>query len=203
MALWSAFHGYILPDVIGCPVPLLDQKLIDTARDFCTRSKFWRHSQMFTVTSGQTVFTLTPPDGTEAVALLSAKAGDDDNLKVKTKAGLPPDFAAVEASDFEGAALLTPLTFTVAPWLDAGTKLYVVAAIRPTRAATGVDDAVWAEHVEAIAWGVKYRLWSQPKQDWTDPKAALMARAEYENRVHHAANIDWRENGDRRVKTWG
>lgn len=202
MALWSAFHGRVLPDVIGCPLPLLDQKLIETARDFCTRSKSWRHQQTFTVATGQKVFTLTPPTGTEAVALLSAKA-DDEDITVKTKSGLPPDFAVVEAGEFEGAALLTPLTFTVAPWLQAGAKLYVVAAIRPTHDATGVDDAVWAEHVEAIAWGAKYRLWSQPRQDWTEPNLASLARAEYEDRVHHAANIDWRENGERRTKSWG
>lgn len=202
MKTWADFHGYILPDVIGCPIPLLDQKLIETVRDFCTRSKAMRHSETMTVGAGQTTFTFTLPTETEAVAIKSATA-DEEPIKVKSFEQLPPDWSTVEARQFNGLALINRAAFTVAPWLPAGASLHVVAAIRPTHEAEGVDDAFWAEHVEAIAWGVKYRLWSQPRKDWTDLNNASQARGEYETRLSSAANIRWREQGSRYVKAWG
>ena len=41
MKALDQFHPFILPDVMGCPVPTMNHHLLLAAREFCQKTKAW------------------------------------------------------------------------------------------------------------------------------------------------------------------
>lgn len=201
MKLWADFHPYVLPDVFGCPEPLLDQALRETARDFCTRTKVWRQwMDPFAASGTSNVIEFDAEPGSEVVAV-TALTVDGDDYSVLGSQDLPSGWQSekhgnlkektmVHINSQEGFFYPTPL---------AGQIIIFQLALRPTMTGTGVGDVIFAEFTEVIASGTKARLMVKPRKEWTDLQTAAMFGMHYERMVHQAANTAWRQSAERRT----
>lgn len=201
MKLWADFHPYVLPDVTGCPIPLLDQALRDTARDFCTRTKAWRQwMDPFTASGSSSVYEFEADQGTEVVAAVAVSVAGEDYSVLGSHAlpaswqsgeqGRIKDKTMVHISSSEGVFYPMPM---------AGDSIVFQLALRPPMSGTGVGDVIFAEFTEAIAAGTKARLMAKPRKEWTDLQTAAMFGMQYERMVHLAANTAWHQSAERRT----
>lgn len=201
MKLWADFHPYVLPDVPGCPEPLLDQALRETAREFCTRTKVWTEwRDPFSASGNQRVFEFDADAGSEVVAAVSASVNGEP-YSVFGSHKLPAGWQDEANGCVKDHTLIhiNSKEFVLYPKPNAGESIVIELALRPTMTATGVGDVVFEEFTESIAWGTKYRLWTKPGRPWTNPQSAVQAKVEYESGVHAAANQAWRQSAEKRV----
>lgn len=204
MKTWDNFHPLVRPDAVMCPVPMVDQALMLTARDFCLRTAVWREwADTFYANGLKNRFDFDLPSGAELVKATRALV-DGQDVTVYPPGKLPSDWQTATTSG--GKTFLVHidlLEFLICPKPAAGIAVAVEVALRPTMNATGVGDVVFERHAEAIAAGAKARLLAQPGKAWTELAAAAMARAEYERAVPAAANEEWRLTSDKRVRKAG
>lgn len=205
MKLWADFHPYVLPDVPGCPEPMLDQALRETARDFCTRTKAWAEwMDPFTASSARALYEFEPDAGTEVVAALAATVGKDEYTVLGSK-DLPAAWQDGEQGKVKDKTLIhvNSKEFILYPAPSAGQRITLQLALRPTMAGTGVGDVIFEEFTEAIAAGAKSKLMAKPRKEWTDLQTAAICGLEFERRVSMAANKDWHQSAQRRVSKAG
>jgi hypothetical protein len=201
MKLWADFHPYVLPDVFGCPEPMLDQALRETAREFCKRAKVWKKwSDSFLASGNQRLFEFDVLPGSEVVAAVRASV-DGEDYSVLGSHALPAGWQDEANGGVKDCTLIhvNSKEFVLYPKPNAGESIVLELALRPTMTATGVGDVVFEEFTEAIAWGTKYRLWTKPNKPWTNPQSAAQAKVEFEGYVHSAANQAWRQSAEKRV----
>ena len=201
MKAWADFHPYVLPDVPGCPEPMLDQALRETARDFCTRTKAWAEwMDPLTASSARALYEFEPDAGTEVVAALAATVGEDGYAVIGAQA-LPAAWQDGKQGCVKDKTLIhvSSKEFILYPAPSAGQRITLQLALRPTMAGTGVGDVIFDEFAEAIAAGAKAKLMARPRKEWTDLQSAAMYGMEFERRVTLAANKDWHQSAQQRV----
>lgn len=205
MKTWDAFHPLVMADVIGCPIPMVDQALRNAAREFCQRTKAWTEwADTFTAPGGTNRFNFVVPDGAELVSARRASV-DGVYLDVLASDSLPGDWQqGYDTGPEKSLVHIDTVEYLLYPRPSAGAVIAIEMALQPSITATSVGDVILAQHAEAIAWGAKYRLLSKPGKDWTDTATAAQARAEFERSVHHAANTAFRQKApdQHRVKKW-
>lgn len=186
---------------MGCPYPVIDHHLRQATRDFCQRSGAWRF-WADPVTADGTVnrfdYDLSP--GQEIVRIARALR-NNCALAITAGRGLPDDWQDA-TPDFEQDTLVhfDNLQFMVFPVPEAGDLLTVEMVVKPSQAATGVDDALFAAFVDEISAGAKSRIQMLPKQDWSDVTSAAVNAATFERAIHSAANRDVQRSNSRGLR---
>lgn len=200
MKAWASFHPYVLPDVIGCPIPVVDHALREAAREFCLRSHAWRETEEFEAPGAINLFDFDTPNGTDLLKVISASVAGDE-LDVFTS--IPSDWSISTPCD--GLYHAGEGEYMVFGTPSAGAPIQIVISVRPSVTATGVGNELFASHADDIAAGAKARLLRSPRKEWTDLAQAGIFKAEFESAIHSAANKDFMQASaaNRRVKTWG
>lgn len=162
---------YALPDLPGCPEFVVLDALRDSARDFCKRSRFVRHTTGVTAGPEGLVLSATLPSEQEVCGVIE---GDCLRLNVY------------------GALLLEEGTTR---------QLAAVLALRPTKAASSLDDRLH-DYRRAIASGAVQILAASAGKDWSNPDLARYHGGQFEDAVVAAnrAGIDPGGNRPRRTK---
>lgn len=168
MTALSTVLPYVLPHVAGCPLPVVDQAILRAAIRFCAETGVWRHTHATTPAVGTTVsYAFAPPTDARVERVLAAWL-DGQPLTVKnatdmlgvadwqTKTGKP-----------ECLVVLSDSQFRVYPLGDGDIDMEVT--LKPSRAATDIDDNVAEAHIEAIADGALEILAAYPGKPWTSP----------------------------------
>ena len=206
MKPWSAFHPLVIADVTGCPVPMLDQALRNAAREFCKRTKAWAEwADAFTASGTTNRFDFDVGGGAELVAARRASV-DGTWLNILDSDSLPGDWQQRDDTGPDGSLVHIDSTeYLIYPKPGAGAVIAIEMALRPSAAATGVGDVILESYAEAVAWGAKYRLQSQPGKAWTEPASAKQALMEFERAINAAANNGFSQKAPslHRVKKWG
>lgn len=206
MKHWPAFYPLIIPDVPGCPDPMVNLALVSAAREFCQRSGAWLEwADTFDATGGTQRFDFDLPSQTELVAAKRATV-DGNDVSVLGRASLPPGWDQTGFTFDKRALIHIDFTeFVLYPVPSSGTKVSILMALKPDQTALGVSDAVFTGHSEVIAKGALKRLLSQPNKPYTDLNSAAIANSQFETGVHLAANAVFRQASvvERRVKKWG
>ena len=170
MAAFSAFRPYVMPDVPGCPQVMID----DAIRGGCRQFAFDTWAVRYDVPAFNTVdatqsYVLTPPSQHEIFSVaVVVKDGEDPALSPVI------DHASVRYVQTAGS----PTFFwykSTALWLfptpNVVVNLEVEAVIRPTQAATTVDDQ-FLEYRDAVAAWAKYKLMMVSGKSWYNPSDA-------------------------------
>lgn len=201
MKAWADFHSLVLPSVLGCPIPTVDNALRLTARDFCKRTREWRESESITAPGVNNLFSIVLPLETELVRIISADVSGDP-LAIFGRGELPTDWAVCTPPD--GLYHVATTEYRVFPVPAASTVITIESAVMPDTAGTGVGDDVYDRYAEAIADGALARL-MEMRQPWGDIEMAGIKGARYERAVHHAANRDFMQTApaQRRVQPQG
>ena len=189
MAALSDFYRYITMDVPGCPQPVIDRAIVDTAIDFCTRTGAWKAwSDPVTSMAGVSEYDIEIPANAlvrqvECVALGMKQLGAISDL---LETGDLPNWQDVSGvptrAMFDDA--LNGVRVVPTPTIGNETMRFLVSYV-PTESATTVPDVLLQRHARGFGAGVKAALQLQ-KQAWGDPNAAVINSAFYEDAIQAA-----------------
>lgn len=174
----SAFFPRLLPSVIGCPEPLAQQALLDSAIEFCGRSLAVTTTlEAVTLAAGEASFEVETPKNTIIAQVLNLWF-DGSELDAAPYA----EATAVSSSNgaprfFYGQDIDEAFNITLMPAPDTTVTGGVImrVALKPTRTATTVHDILFERYAPAIVDGALAILMAIPDQSYTNEQKALVA----------------------------
>jgi hypothetical protein len=189
MSTPADFYPLILTDVPGCPQPLVDQMVINTAVDFCTRTRIWQAwNEPVAVAGTVSRYSLDQQSGGRIQAILEAKL-DGENLTSANFSQLSqwnqnwrnetgkPQFYYLDDDENEIVLVPTPIA--------TGALEALVSHVPPFTAAR-VPTVLYRRFAEGIAAGAKARLQAMPGVEWANPATAQYNISLYEDAVRSA-----------------
>lgn len=179
MQALSAFYSRILPYLPGCSEPLVDQVLVDAAIDFCENSLAIRQNlDSFNTRIGAIEYDLDPPSSQYTIArVMSVNVAGDELAPVMVET-VRNDLSTVSAKPrgFYTDRVDSTLVLRLTPPPDAVYEVKVIAALRPARSATQLDNDLLNLWVEPVTHAAIARAMMIPDQPFTNPAmAATMA----------------------------
>ncbi len=166
MADFSAFRPYIMPEVPGCPQLLVDDAVREASRQFSLDTWLVTYDvPSFNTVVGTQSYTPTPPAQHEVLAVATVvkngsteldPSGESTAAKYAPRDGSPVKFWFKSAK----------LWFDSVP--DSIEPILVEAVIRPTQAATTVDDQ-YLEYRDIITAYAKAKLMAMAGKSWYSP----------------------------------
>jgi hypothetical protein len=186
---FSAFFPFVLPNANGVPDTLAEQAILHSAIDFCMQTDIIQQVLTASVVANQQDYTVVAPtdmklarilfvghEGRELVSVSPNEVYSDTALR---------GAAIGTAEPREGTPYCyftkTPntLTFSLFPIPDTALTggLTVKASFAPTNTATTLDELLYDDWAEVIAFGALARLMSMPGQQFTSPAAASYGMA--------------------------
>jgi hypothetical protein len=182
MAKLSDFYAYVLPDVPGCPEITADVSIRSALIEFCEKSLVvQRDHDPVSVLKGIADYDLEPPTGQLVVKLLKVwyrsqelKPVAPDNIdKAEVYNTL---FANADLSQADPRQYLQKDEKTVSlfpiPKDTVANALTMRVALKPTRTAETLEDVLFQDYAEVIAYGAKYRLLGMANKPWTNGPGA-------------------------------
>lgn len=165
----SDLYPRLIPLVPGCPEPLATQALVDSAIAFCERSDAIRPVlDDITTAAGLAVYELDAPTYQSVSNVLSVTVDGkalkpvfaDDFFSSPQRSGEPVVFYTTRDA---GA-----LSLNLYPTPDKAYVLKIVAATRPLRSATAVEEDLVDLWAEAVVAGAVSRIAVIPDQPFSD-----------------------------------
>lgn len=195
MADWSYFHARLLPRVMGCPAPLLDAELRNSAFEFFERTRAWRQwLDPFVVLADVREYNLVPPTGTVVIRL--EKATKDGNpLGVDGAFALSKD-PTEHMGTGDGMSSADRRLMVLANTLPPGMRVQVQASLAPSVSATGIPDSLAEQYTDAIVAGALFRLRTIPSQVFTNVEAASMDIAKFSMEIGRVQALAWRTHSN-------
>lgn len=177
---WSDFGPYVLPYVIGCPDPTMEQHVRLAAIEFFRRTLSWREVLDAVLTDGTERVELELPSGAQVIKIKSVEVAGREIPLVETSHGLELSRSS-PGSEFsftlDGRVLL------VYPLQAAGVPVVVEAAFAPSITSTTLQDDQAMQHMQDIAQGAIASLKRVPNQTFSDLAGSPMHQAMFEARV--------------------
>lgn len=187
MVPWSEFYADVLPFVAGCPEPAMDRAVRDAAIEFCQRSLAWGvWLDPVTLTTARS-YDLDMPNNSDLV-----------RVERVTVNGHPVELASCRLASADPAShagdgvTVNPdrISITLGHAGVVGDVLQVFALLRPSRKATGIEDALFAAHRRTISEGAVAHLLRLPA--YNAQGSAGDAMALFERGIASAAQAAWR-----------
>jgi len=170
----SDFLPRILPHVIGCPRPLAEQAIVDSAIKFCDKSLIIRYTpDVVSTVVGTSVYDFDVPSQQEFSRVLYVEI-DGDEIASIPRASQPlvgsdnakPTHYFVTQNESE-------LQLNLYPAPDEVYSISMSLALRPTRNASRLEDDLYTYWHDPITDGALSRIMSASNQTYSDP---IMAR---------------------------
>lgn len=179
MAAWSAFLPLIARHAPGAADIVIEAEARQAAIEFCEESlSLQRVLPPVPLVRGQALQSLVF-DGEIVVKLLAAWI---DGKPLGFFLPQDVDGAEVPAPGAPDAVSMAgPMQVLLRPAPAVGGVLTVRAAMRPSQAATSLDDGVFERHAQIIADLAISRMTSTPGRVYTDGAAAQAAQARYQS----------------------
>lgn len=183
--------------VPGCPQPVALQALLDTAIDFCERTMLVRHvTDPVPVRAYMPTYEIDLPGESAVVRLLDVWYGGS-RLELAPAQTVSAHDAYTVGDDTgtpRTAYVLEPATVRLfpVPGPDEDRAIMVRVAVKPTRTARSVDDALFVDWVETIVAGALARLAVMPGTAFSNADLALLGASQYANGVN-AAKLEARK----------
>lgn len=175
---FASLENKVAPVVPGCPLPVVLIHVRDAAIEVCENTLAWRYEQNeIRLTPNIYTYEYEVPDDTEVCGIIHA-ARNGVAMSALTMDDVHrlypawPDLTAVSTPTF--ISQFHPDEFVVVPIPD-NSETYDVKmflALRPTPAATGMDETMFDELEQLILHSTLFRLLSQPEKSWTDKDLA-------------------------------
>ena len=177
--LFSDLVNRAAPSVPGCPQPVILTYIRNAAIDVCERTGAWRYKHAtVTMTAGTYEYAFVPESGAEVYSVLTADLNGNELAPTTIEAlhqQYPkyPSSVAAERATPKYIFQVSPITFHVALVPDNSTDaIEMFVTQRPTRAATGMNEAVMDDVEDAIIHGALQQLLTLPERTWSDTELA-------------------------------
>jgi hypothetical protein len=151
-SLATALDARIVPQVEGCPLPLIHQIEREIFGLFCRESECWRQTLTMLTVADQAQYTLVVPDRTTLWRL---------DLPVLLN-GCPVTVNVLEQND-RGITLYTTPT-------RAGDTIQVKVALSPTENRDEAPGWLLTRHGAGLVHGVLAELYAMPRKPWSSPE---------------------------------
>lgn len=185
------FHPYILPDVPGAPINVVNNALISVIIDFCEKSLLWKkESEPTTVRAGYGEYSFAPDPGSKVVEPVYAEL-DKEALAPVSLDELDtyhPGWRTLEEKKPKMFLMVTDETIRLIgkPTEDYPEGLKVTVALKPERDATEVPDFIYEDWAETIASGVLSKLHGMSMKPWAEPQLVTFHYRKYRNGLTRA-----------------
>jgi hypothetical protein len=180
MKTWADLTDRFLTDLNGATYPAMASALLLAAREFCAKSHVWRvRLAPVTVTNGQGGYSYPLQAGQQIEKVLRAWA-DGSEVKV---------FTAEQGGERDqGNGVLASLTsFNLNGVFGVGQKVVLEVVLKPSDAATGLEDFIADQFAEDIAYGAKARMYKSFNQPYSNIDQASIARTDFDAAIARAA----------------
>lgn len=186
----SKFMQRLMPLVIGCPEPIAQQALVDSAIAFCERSLVLTQTLDATnTTAGVDTYDFVLPQGHAVATVLAAWYETTPLHPLPTAAA--PHMVTTQAVPrfFYGWDTDEGFALKLRPVPDAVGALVIRVALKPLRDATQLHQALFNDWIEPVIDGAAARIKAIPDQHYTDLALAgvLMTKARV---AANAARVD-------------
>lgn len=179
--LWRAFSPYVLPFVVGCPIPTLEHHARLAAIDWCRRTLVLQRDLDPVLADGSThAVAIEAPAGYTTIRALAVAVDGTERELVTPRIG-----QQFSRSNHPGDFVWTGdnLTLQVYPLEKAGAEVVVTVALMPSlEDSPGLDDDVAMEYADDISLGIIARIARVPKQEFSDLGLSVDHQARYEAR---------------------
>ena len=177
--LFSDLVNRLAPSVPGCPQPVIVTHIRNAAIDACERTNAWRYQHAaVTTTAGTFEYSFVPESGAEVYSILTANINGTalNSITLEALHDLYPKYPSTvvaERATPQYFFQLSPITFHVAlvPY-NSTDKINMFVSQRPTRASTGMNEAVMDDLEDAIMHGALQQLLTLPERTWSDNELA-------------------------------
>lgn len=204
MKALSVFHPYITTDVMGCPYPTVDQRIVLACREFCAMTSAWREwLDVLTLDGTTDTFDHDLDNSQELMRYTRAIINDDADrdFNIVSRKDLPGDWATNASTGLVDTVVhLDGSQFQLFPMPTAGDTLRMEAVFMPTIGASQVGDVLFDRYADAIASGALARLLMLPNQPWTNPALATQHNDRFQLAAHAAANDGFRQRSRKRTR---
>jgi len=197
LVAFSTLNGDIAPHVPGCPSAVVTQYIRRVVTDLCERAKVWRVqlTPQLLVAGDYDYAFVSPVAETEVSSILSAKVATAEGAtslvevtgeQVLQMYPLWPDTASPGYPLY--VSRVNTETYQVVPVPDAldTYTVSIFAAVRPTLAATEVEETILSEYRRVIFHGVVHELMTLPGKSWSNEKLALYHGKQWEYFLYSA-----------------
>lgn len=171
----SAFYPRILPYLPGCPEPLVDQVLVNSAIEFCEASLTLRQNlDMFYTVVGKVDYDLDPPTRNHDINRVMGVTLDGRELRPGLFEAIRNDMPTANSIPRGFYTDRTDNTFTLrlSPPPDKVYPVTVSVTLRPARNAVLLDDDLYNIWIDPIVSGAIARAMQIPDQPFTNPGRA-------------------------------
>lgn len=179
--LWREFSPYVLPYVIGCPIPVLEHHMRLAAIDWCRKTLSLQRDLDPVLADGTThAVAITPPAGYTTIRALAVAVAGKERELVTDRIG-----QQFSRTDHPGDFCFTRnnLTLEVYPLEVVGVDVVVTAALMPSLGTSpGIDDDVALEYANDIALCAIASIKRLPIPELADPAGAIDHQTRYESR---------------------
>lgn len=177
----DALYPYVAPNVMGCPIPVMEHHVRLSAIDFCNKTR-WHEDECIAVNIGLGRVLLQPDAGLE-IANISRVYADGLEVHNKTKqSGL----ALLSAGSLERFyCVIGDGEIAINPAPAADVLVRVVVTLRPTMDAATISDQL-NEWRDGIASGAVARIAALPGQAFTSADMSGYHRARFDEAVKTA-----------------
>jgi len=194
----TSFIKYVAADVMPCPTPIIERVMLSTIIEFCDKTHILQREfnieldtdsidsdmqDSIDVSLSEFVTSCKP------ITVLEFNLdGSPKFAKFRELVNTIPSSVWNNIKEEETIYFSFPSN-TVIRLYDRSTSdsnLFVRLAVKPTRAATEVDDLLMEDWVDTISEGVKSKILIMPGKEWTDPKGAAASYMEYRRGISRA-----------------
>ncbi len=188
---WSSFFPELLPDVPGCSDPMAERALRNSAIELCERGLIWSVAhEPVPVVAAVAEYDFEPEPETLVVSI---RHGHLNNATITAKsplelAALYPNWETVTGTPLY-VTQSGPRAYRLVPIPVAADAAGFIATVylKPTRDATGVEDYIYEEWLEAIVSGAKARLMMTPNERFTNERMSAAHARMYEKAIANAS----------------
>jgi hypothetical protein len=197
---WSDWFDEVLPEVPGCGSDIVTNAIRNAAIELCDRALIWRIDQgPIAVAPYANVYDWEPLANTDPARPMqvwlaglplepkTANELSDRFGDFMRAAGTPAYFV----QDQPASLIIVPMPVSVPtgivypPGVQAD-GLTAKLAIKPARAATGLEQWIADRYHEPIAHGAKARLMRMPRKPWTDKPSSADYQMRFDDAVAKA-----------------
>ena len=201
----SAFYPRILPYLPGCPEPIVDQVLVNSAIEFAESSLTLRQNlDPFNTIVGIAQYDLDPPTANHDIHRVMGVTLGGRELHPGLVEAIRGDLPTANATPRGFYTDRTDNTFTVmlSPPPDTEQSVVVNVTLRPARNATQLDDDMYNIWIDPIVSGAIARAMQIPNQPFTDyaRAEALLASAAKQTNASRIESMYGLTRGSMRVR---
>lgn len=167
----SAFYPRILPYLPGCPEPMVDQVLVNSAIEFAEASLTIRQNlDPFNTVVGKVEYDLDPPTRYHDINRVMGVTLDGKELQPGLFEAIRNDLptAAAKPRGFYTDRTDNTFTLRLSPPPDKVYSVIVSVTLRPARDTTYLDDDMYNIWIDPIVSGAIARALQIPDQPFTD-----------------------------------